>query len=109
MIPVLTAIAHAAEGPTSRGPAILAQQTSEEDTGGESSTGQDTDEGEGSSGAEAETGANEGQTEGGETEETGPPWTYQMARISLALLVLMGLATAGLYWRLVVQRQRRGV
>jgi hypothetical protein len=81
-------------------------QTGSETTDGEDSQGSDTDEGSGSS--EAESGANEGQVEGAETE-TGPPWTYQMARMSLALLVLMALAMGGLYWRLVVSRQRRGI
>lgn len=41
-----------------------------------------------------------------EATEAGPPWTYQMARISLVVLVLMGLAVAGAYYRFVVQRQR---
>jgi hypothetical protein len=81
-------------------------QTGSDTQDGEDSQGSDTDEGSGS--AEAESGANEGQVESGETE-TGPPWTYQMARITLALLVVMALAMGALYWRLVVQRQRRGV
>lgn len=75
------------------------------DTGSE---GGDTDSDEGSGSSEAESGANEDQVEGGETE-TGPPWTYQMAWITLALLILMALAMGALYWRLVVQRQRRGI
>lgn len=82
---------------------VMAQQTEDQDTGGEG-TGAEEDNG----GPAAETGADEGQVEGGESEETGPPWTYQMARMSLALLILLGLAMAGLYWRLVLQRQRRG-
>lgn len=40
------------------------------------------------------------------TEEAGPPWTYQMARISLLLLALMLLAVGATYYRLVVKRQR---
>jgi hypothetical protein len=39
-------------------------------------------------------------------EEAGPPWTYQMARISLLLLVLLVLGMAAVYYRLVVKRQR---
>ncbi|HEY7875819.1 MAG TPA: hypothetical protein VIG64_11940 [Actinomycetota bacterium] len=39
-------------------------------------------------------------------EETGPPWTYQMARISLLLLALLFLAMAAAYYRFVVKRQR---
>ena len=39
-------------------------------------------------------------------EETGPPWTYQMARISLGLVALILLAVAATYYRLVIRRQR---
>ena len=40
------------------------------------------------------------------TEEAGPPWTYQMARISILLLALMLLAVGATYYRLVLKRQR---
>jgi hypothetical protein len=50
-------------------------------------------------------GADEGQAEDA-AEEEGPPWTYQMARISLALLALLALAIGGAYYRFVVMRQR---
>ncbi len=60
---------------------------------------------EGQSDPEAETGSEE--AESGEAEvETGPPWTYQMARIILVLSVLLGLAIARWYWKLVGSRQR---
>ncbi|CAN5541374.1 hypothetical protein BH24ACT26_BH24ACT26_20390 [soil metagenome] len=62
-------------------------------------------EGEGQGGAEAETGAG-GQTEGGESTEVGPPWTYQMARISVVLLVGLALGIGLIYHRLVMRRQR---
>jgi hypothetical protein len=39
-------------------------------------------------------------------EEAGPPWTYQMARISLLLLALLLLGMGAVYYRLVVKRQR---
>ena len=39
-------------------------------------------------------------------EETGPPWTYQMARISLLLLALLFVAVGAAYYRFVVRRQR---
>ncbi len=52
--------------------------------------------------AEAEVGA-----EGEETaEETGPPWTYQMARIGLVLLVFLALSIGLAYYRFVASRQR---
>jgi hypothetical protein len=51
--------------------------------------------------------AQQGQEEGGGTE-TGPPWTYQMARITLVLLVLLAVAIGLLYYRLVVRRRRGG-
>jgi hypothetical protein len=54
---------------------------------------------------ESEVGTEEGQSEGA-AEEEGPPWTYQMARISLALLALLALAIGGAYYRFVVMRQR---
>ncbi|MDQ3661685.1 MAG: hypothetical protein M3454_11630 [Actinomycetota bacterium] len=44
-------------------------------------------------------------SEGG-TVETGPPWTYQMAKITLVMLLFLGLAIGGIYYRLVVRRRR---
>jgi hypothetical protein len=44
-------------------------------------------------------------SEGGAVE-TGPPWTYQMAKITLVLLLLLGLSIGGIYYRLVVRRRR---
>jgi hypothetical protein len=49
--------------------------------------------------------AQEGDEGGGQTE-TGPPWTYQMARITLVLVVFLGLGLGLLYYRLVVRRRR---
>ena len=85
---------------------VLAQQgdptgTDEEAEGQESQGG----EGEGQGSSEAETGAG-GETEGGASTETGPPWTYQMARLSLVLLVLLAGGIAFLYYRLITRRQR---
>ena len=48
-------------------------------------------------------------SEGGGAAETGPPWTYQMAKITLVLLVLLGLAIGAIYYRLVVRRRRGDV
>ncbi len=39
-------------------------------------------------------------------EETGPLWTYQMARISLAMLLVLFMGAGLWYYRLVVKRQR---
>ena len=64
-------------------------------------------EGEGQSDPEAETGADEGESGG--TEQTGPPWTYQMARLSVVLVLLLLGGLGLLYYRLVVSRQRQGV
>ena len=96
---VSSPVAHAADS------ILLAQETEDSESSDEGDT---TDADEGSGSAEAESGANEGQTEAAE-EETGPPWTYQMARMILVMLLLMAAAIGLLYWRLVVQRQRRGV
>ncbi len=80
--------------------------------GGQDDATEETDEGgtageevpEGQSDPETETGA-EGEAEEAATE-TGPPWTYQMARISLVLLVLLGLAVFRAYHKLVASRQK---
>lgn len=81
----------------------LAQQPGE-GPGAEGEEGQDP-AGEGQGDPEAETGAGGGETEEG-TAEPGPPWTYQMARIVLALTVLLALGMGYLYYRLVVVRRR---
>lgn len=84
------------------GDLILAQDTETE--GGEAGN---TSEGEGQSDADAETGAGEGEQEGGTSaEEEGPPWTYQMARIGLGLLAIVGLLMGLLYYRMIASRQR---
>jgi hypothetical protein len=105
------------------GDVVLAQEVGEgegeSDVGGEESSQQseggtsEGDEGEdqesgGQDEPEAETGSGADQTEEAATE-TGPPWTYQMARIALASLLLLGLAIAGAYYRFVVMRQRGAV
>ena len=50
------------------------------------------------------------QTDPGEGEsaepETGPPWTYQMARLGVAMGLLILAAIGLLYWRLVIRRAR---
>ena len=62
-------------------------------------------EGEGQSDADAETGASEDEQEAA-TEEEGPPWTYQMARIGIALMLIVGLLLGALYYRMIASRQR---
>jgi hypothetical protein len=90
----------AAAGPGERD--ALAQVGPEEETEGQEGTQEDSGEGQG--GAEAETGAG-GETEEGEGE-TGPAWTFLMAKLSVALLVVLAGAIALFYYRLVVRRQR---
>ena len=59
----------------------------------------------GQSDADAETGSGEDAT--GEAEvETGPPWTYQMARIILVLLLVLALSIGWMYWKLIASRQK---
>jgi hypothetical protein len=48
---------------------------------------------------------NDGAGVGPADEEEGPPWTYQMARLALAALVLLGLAVGAAYYRFVVLRR----
>lgn len=80
--------------------AVFAQGDSED-----SETQGETEGGEGQSGEEAETGSEEADT-GEAATETGPPWTFQMARISLVLTLLLGLAIARWYYKLVASRQK---
>ena len=91
-------------------PASIAQArtvTLAQDTETEQGESGNTSEGEGQSDADAETGAGQGEQEGGESaEEEGPPWTYQMARIGIGLMVLIGLMMGLLYYRMIASRQR---
>lgn len=89
---VLAPIAQASE-------LVLAQETA---GGGEETAGTTQDEGAGEEAAESGAGGESG----GATEETGPPWTFQMARLTLVLLFLWGLVTVIQYYRMVVQRSR---
>jgi hypothetical protein len=57
-------------------------------------------------GASAQGQGGSGGGESGAAEETGPPWTYQMARITAVLLVIIGILTGLMYYRFVVQRSR---
>jgi uncharacterized protein HemX len=68
------------------------EETEQQDTGGEAET-------------EAETGADQGET-GSPAEETGPPWTYQMARLGLLMLLALALGIAWWYYSLIVKRRR---
>lgn len=68
-----------------------------------------TEKGSGQSDEGAETGPNEGETAKGEsTEEEGPPWTYQMARIGVVLLLLIAAQIGFMYYKMIVVRQRGG-
>ncbi len=84
-------LAHAHAGVT------LSQQNQEEgESGGSGNQGDEGQQGEG--GGESDEAA----------EETGPPWTYQMARISLILLFLTLLAVGFAYYRFVATRRKHG-
>ena len=124
LVPVLTALsAHAS------GRVVLAQtEEAPEDSTGEGNTGEQpgdsevdgSTQGEGTDGSGDESTGQEGSgdestevdADKGETEpvaeETGPPWTYQMARIVLVLLLFLILGIAAIYYRLVVSR-RKGI
>jgi len=71
----------------------------------ETQTEEGTGGGAGQDEPDAESGAGEGASEEAVTE-TGPPWTFQMARIALVLLLFLGLSVGLMYWRLIVSRQR---
>jgi hypothetical protein len=82
---------------------VLAQQ---EGTENENAEGGEESEGEGQSDADAETGAGEEEAEGAAEEEEGPPWTYQMARISILLILFFLLGMGLLYYKLIGSRGR---
>ena len=92
----------------SAAPALAASSGSvvaQADQGDSETQGEEDSGGSGQSDAEAETGSEEEAT--GEAEvEAGPPWTYQMARIIIVLSVLLGLAIARWYWKLVGSRSK---
>lgn len=81
---------------------VLAQSPEAEESPADGST-QDS-----SKDTSTETGATEEQATPAE-EEVGPVWTYQMSKIVIALLLLIGLAIGGAYFNFVVKRQREGV
>ena len=89
---LVPSVVHAA--PTVRGGGLVLAQEPE-------SEGQDAED------TPEETGADQGET-GSATEEIGPPWTYQMARISILLMLVLGLGIGFWYWRLIAGRQRSG-
>jgi hypothetical protein len=104
----LAAPAWSSTGPT------FAQET---DTGGGDSESGGTETEGGGQGEESEGTTQQGGTEdeegegaeeGGATAETGPPWTYQMARIALVMLALTVLGVAFAYYRFVAIRRREG-
>jgi hypothetical protein len=78
---------------------VFAQSSGTDSSGGESGNKGS----KGQSDPNAETGASNTTPA---AEEEGPPWTYQMARIGIGLLVLMFLGLGLLYYRMVVSRQR---
>ena len=78
----------------------------EQGTENENAEGGEEAEGEGQSGADAETGAGEGETEEAATEEEGPPWTYQMARISIVMILGLIAGVGLLYYKLIASRQK---
>lgn len=94
--------------PASADEQVFAQDVGEgeEDAqpGEEQQTGESEDEeGAGQQDPETQTDPGEGEEAG---TETGPPWTYQMARAGL-LMGFLVLAFIGLlYWRLVIRRAR---
>lgn len=79
-----------------------ANENTGQDTG---TTGNEEQGQEGQGDPETESGASEEESESA-TEEAGPPWTYQMARIALVLLALTLVAVFLAYQRFVIRRRR---
>jgi hypothetical protein len=89
---------------SSTGPTLAQETDSDTEGGGQGEESEGTTP---QGGAEDEGG--ESAEEGGAVaEETGPPWTYQMARIALVLLALTLLGVAFAYYRFVAVRRREG-
>ena len=104
---VLIAALGVAVAPVAEASSVTLAQTDEGEGGDPADPGTDTEGGTGDSegGEDAETGAGEGE-QGAAEEETGPQWTYQMSRITLAMTLLLFLAMGLLYYRMVGRRQR---
>jgi hypothetical protein len=103
LVLALTAIAPLAHA----APIPLAQDAEEGNEGGEQGdAGTDTGEEAETGGADAETGAGEDEQAPPAEEEEGPQWTYQMSKITLAMLLLLFLAMGALYYRMIARRQR---
>lgn len=79
---------------------VLAQDsgTDTEESGGDKG-------GEGQKDPAAETDPGAGKDAPAEEEE-GPPWTYQMARLSIGLVLLLGGGMALLYRKMIGSRQK---
>jgi hypothetical protein len=97
---LFTALAPAATAMARPRHAIVLAQ--DEGTDNEQSGGQDKG-GKGQKNPEAETDPGAGEEA---EEEEGPPWTYQMARLSIGLILLLGGGIALIYRRLIGARQR---
>lgn len=84
-------------------PSVQAQEVGDEGEPGaeEEAEGQ---EGQDPNGAEAE--AEVGSEGADVADEAGPPWTYQMARMAVGLLLLVAAAIGLMYYRLVIVRGR---
>jgi hypothetical protein len=89
--PLLSSAAHASGSP------LLAQE--QPPGGGGDPVGEEEEAEQQEEGDEEDT-AEEAAT------ETGPPWTYQMAKIALLGVVGLGLAIGAAYYRFVVVRRR---
>ncbi len=82
----------------SAGTSLLAQYESPASEGSEDAPAEE--------GGEEEATEEEAEEETAATPEAGPPWTYQMARLTVAIVALLTVAIGLAYHRFVVRRQR---
>jgi hypothetical protein len=101
MAMITSALTIAAPAWSSTGPTLAQETDSDTEGGGQGEDSEGTTQGENDE-------EGEGAEEGGATAETGPPWTYQMARIALVMLALTLLGVAFAYYRFVAIRRREG-
>ena len=86
---------------------VFAQDTGNGDPTGEEDTTSTEEQGGGGKG-QSDPAAESGAKDEEAATETGPPWTYQMAWLGLALLIMIALGIGLAYRKLVVERQRVG-
>ena len=83
-------------------PVVFAQDSGSDSDQSESGT----HGGKGQKDPEAQTDPGKGDKAAEGEEEEGPPWTYQMARLTIGLILLLAVGIALMYRRMIGVRQK---